>query len=242
LEKLSLLAAIEFKSDAPRDADLEAWGFNRPERDITVSLRGAGPGTPPLQLQIGVSNQPDRTAYARLSPNSTSIYRIDPRILQDTSVEPRAWRDRLLRVLPAGARITALKLTDLTENKVLLDTSIDAAGQPPPGQAGAQAIQTLLEQLRTLRAKSFVLDRYVDRVNIAGDDRGWRYRLDATVSLTGGAEEQTSTTSLMLTQRVGGDRQLAGSTEYNTVFEIEQPLLDALWVFTEGPRDPGPAK
>ena len=234
-----MLSATRFQSDAPRDADLEAWGFNRPEREISITLRGVQPGTQPLGLQIGVDNQRDRNAYARLTQNSISIYAVDPKILQETPVEPRAWRDRTLRVLAAGARITALKLTDLSDQKVLLDTTIDANGQPAAGTPAPHAVQSILAQLRSLRAKAFVLDRFVDKVPVAGAERGWHYRLDATVTLTGGAGEQTSTTSLLLTERVGGDRQLAGSAEFNAVFEIEQPFLDALWPLTEGPRDPG---
>jgi hypothetical protein len=33
---------------------------------------------------------------------------------------------------------------------------------------------------------------------------------------------------------------LAGSPEYNVVFESNQKLLDALFTLTYGPRDPGP--
>jgi hypothetical protein len=238
LERLSLLSATEFTSDAPRDADLENWGFNRPEREIILTLRAAEPDTQPIGLQIGLGPRRDQIAYARLTSNLASIYGIDPDILRDTPVEPRAWRERLLRVLPAGARITTLKLTDLLEEKVLLETQIDANGQPVATTPAPEAVQTVLAQLRSLRAKEIVLDHFVDRVNVAGDDRAWRYRLDAIVTLTGGAGEQTSTTSLRLTERVGGDRQIAGSTEFNVVFEIEQPFLDALWALTEGSRDP----
>ena len=239
LEQLSMLSATQFTSDAPRDADLENWGFNRPEREITLTMRGAEPDRPKIGLQIGLGTQRERTAYARLTSNP-SIYEIDPKLLSNTSVEPRAWRERLLRVLPAGARIAALKLTDVIEGSTLLETAIDADGQPAAPANSPEAITTVLAQLRTLRAKEIVLDHVVDRVTVAGEERDWRYRLDATVTLSGGAGEQTSTTSLLLTPRVGGDRQLAGSTEFNVVFEIEQPLLDALWKLTEGPRDPGP--
>jgi len=79
-------------------------------------------------------------------------------------------------------------------------------------------------------------------VTVAGEERPWHYRLEATATLVGGAGEQTSVTTLFLTGRVGGDQQLAGSpaNEFNAVFSIEQPLLDALWTITEAPRDPGP--
>lgn len=238
LDQLSLLSAKKFQSDAPRDADLEGWGFNRPEREITITL----PGVAPQTLQIGVAAQHDALAYARLvgSTPSLSIYAVDADILRETPVSPRAWRDRVLRDLPAGARITALKLVDLADNKTLLDTAIDATGHLADGTPSPTAVQAILTQLHTLRAKSFVQDQFVDKVVVGGDERPWRFRLDATVTLTGGAGEQTSTNSLFLSPRVGGDRQLAGSPEFNAVFEIEQPLLDALWTITEAPRDPGP--
>ncbi|HWA84984.1 MAG TPA: DUF4340 domain-containing protein [Opitutus sp.] len=238
LQKLSQLSAESFQADAPRDADLEAFGFNRPEREITFTT----PGKDPVTLQIGVSAKRDGPAYARVTTGSASIYAIDPEVLRDIPTAPRAWRRHLLRELPAGARITAIKLTDLSDNHTLVDTAIDAAGHPAAGTPAPAAVETILDQLRTLRAKEFVLDQFVDRVNVAGEERPWRYRLDATITLTGGAGEQTNTTSLFLTPRVGGDRQLAGSREFNAVFAIEQPMIDALFRLTEGPRDPGAPK
>jgi hypothetical protein len=239
LEQLSLLTAKKFQSDAPRDADLEAWGFNQPEREITLTLSGI-PAPAAITLQIGLPTQRDGFAYARVKDNSASIYAVDPDILRETPVAPRTWRERLLRELPAGARISVLKLTDLENQRVLLDTAIDAAGHFTPAPADPTAVQTIIDQLRTLRAKEFVLDEFSDRVVVAGVERPWRFRLDATITLTGGAGEQTSTSTLLLSPRAGGDRQLAGSREFDAVFAIQQPLLDALWPLTEAPRDPGP--
>ncbi len=237
LEQLSLLAAQRFESDAPRDADLEAWGFNRPEREISLSI----PGQPPITFQIGLPAQPNGTAYVRTGA-SPSIYAIDQEFLRELPAQPRAWRERLLRELPAGARIAALKLTDLSDNSVVLETAIDPAGRPTESISQPEAVQTILSHLRSLRAAEFILDQFSDRVNVAGDDRPWRYRLDATISLVGGAADQTSTTTLFLSPRVGGNRQLAGSpsNEFNVVFALEQPFLDALWSLIQSPRDPGP--
>ncbi|HVU22759.1 MAG TPA: DUF4340 domain-containing protein [Opitutus sp.] len=235
LQQLAQLTATGFQTDAPRDADLEAFGFNRPEREITFTM----PGKDPVTLQIGVSAQRDGPAYARVTTGSVSIYTINPDILREIPTAPRAWRQHLLRELPAGARITALKLTDLADNRVLVDTAIDAAGHPATGTPAPDAVETILGQLRTLRAEEFVLDHFAERVTVAGEERPWRYQLEATITLTGGAGEQTNTTTLFLTPRVGGDRQLAGSPEFNAVFAVEQPLIDALFRLTEGPRDPG---
>jgi hypothetical protein len=78
-------------------------------------------------------------------------------------------------------------------------------------------------------------------VLIAGEERPWRYEITATMSLPGGTGgEQVATTTLFLTERAGGAQQVAGSREFNAVFEIEQPFLDALWAVIYGPRDPGP--
>ena len=245
LDQLGQLAAAEpdgFKSDAPTAADLETWGFNRPEREVTLSLNGS---PAPVALQLGTDA--NHQVYARLGSAANpgaSVFAVDAGILRELPVAPRAWRDRLLRELPDGARLTALKLTDLTTNQVLLDTPIEAGGKPVAQLPAAQvpAVAQVLSQLHTLRAKAFLLDQYADHVNAAGEDRPWRYRLEATATLVGGAGEQTSTTTLFLTPRLGGDLQVAGSPDagINAVFSVEQPLLDALWVLTEGPRDPGP--
>ena len=241
LDQLSRLTATDLKSDAPTAADLESWGFNRPEREVFLTLGG---GAAPLSVQLGTDAK--HNVYARLGPAAnpgSSIYAVDAAILPELPVAPRAWRDRLLRELPAGARLTALKLTDLANgNQVVLDVALDETGHPPTDTKNAAAISAVLTSLRTLRAKEFILDQFADKVTVAGEERPWHYRLEATATLVGGAGEQTSVTKLFLTGRVGGDQQLAGSpaNEYNAVFSIEQPLLDALWTLTEAPRDPGP--
>jgi hypothetical protein len=241
LDQLSRLAAADFKSDAPTAADLEAWGFNRPEREIHLTLGG---GAAPLSLQLGTDAK--HNVYARLGPSAnpgSSIYAVDAGILRELPVAPRAWREHLLRELPAGARLTALKLTDLGSGQTVLDIALDESGHPPAGTRNPEAIATVLTSLRTLRAREFVLDQFADKETIAGEERPWRYRLEATATLVGGAGEQTSVTTLFLTLRAGGDQQLAGSpaTPIDAVFAIEQPFLDALWTITEAPRDPGPA-
>lgn len=243
LEQLSLLSAKKFQSDAPAAAELERWGFNRPEREITLSVQGM---PTPLLLQLGTDAQ--RDVYARVGRDSGApIYAVDADILRELPTEPRAWRERVLRELPAAARITALTLTTIGQSGAPVythtlngnDTWNDAvATEPAPRQT---AIKTIVTQLRTLRARSFFQDRFSPTVTVAGEDRPWRYQLDATVALPGGTgADQTSVMTLFFTDRVGGATQLAGSKEFDTVFAIEQPLLDALWTLTYGPRDPGP--
>jgi hypothetical protein len=232
LEQLSLLSAQKFQSDAPSDADLENWGFNQPEREVTLTLAGAPNTSRTLKLQIGLTTPRDDRAYARLA-GERFIYTVDPAILKETTVSPLDYRERLLRELPATAKLTTLKLTDLTDGSVVVERALaeEPAGTP---------LQALAAQLRTLRVRRFVQDGFVEKMAAGGEERPWRYRLEATVDLPAGTGVQTETETWFFTERVAGTLQLAGSEKYSATFEIEQALLDALWNVTYAKRDPGP--
>jgi hypothetical protein len=251
LEQLHLLSAQVFASDAPTAADLERWGFARPEREITLALTkliAPTPNTPlsaagaQLTLKLGVANPPDLYAYANVT-GSAFIYAVSPDLLRlGSNVNPNAWRERLIRELPAGARITALKLTDLTTQKSLLDLTLDEAGNPPPDTPEAKNVLAAITGLRALRAKAFPQDGFTDRVPLLGEERPWRYRLDASLALPGAnAGAPAPITTLFLSERFGGTLQVAGSMEFNVVFELEQAMVDALWPLTFR-TDPGPAR
>jgi hypothetical protein len=253
LENISLLSAQKFVSDAPSAVELESWGFNRPEREIALVL--ASPGAQPaalnaapraLTLQLGLGA--DASVYARIA-GVDSVYAVDPSILAATPVVTRAYRDRLLRELPAGAKITGLKLTRLADKTVLYEKSLaapaentkpatwDAILATEPADRRA-ALQSLLGALRTLRAKDFILDEFSNAVPAGGENRPWSYQLDTTISLAAaasGAPATTTTTQLFFTERISGGTQLAGSSEFGAVFEAEQPLLDALFTLTTSP-------
>jgi hypothetical protein len=241
LDRLVLVSAERFMSDAPQESDLDNWGFNGPERRITITQQptaqpasGAAPPASPLTLDIGRPTQRgDPFVYAMLA-NTRSVYAVDPQILQDTPVAPREWRDRLVSVLPGTAKITALEIDDLNDNKPVARWDASSGAAPA-------AVQTLLDGLRQLRAARFVGDGFSEKVLVAGEERPWRYRLQATVVLPGaGASEQTLTRAVMIAERSGGAEQIAGSKESGADFVLEQPMVDALWTLIYGTRDPGP--
>jgi hypothetical protein len=236
LDQLETLTALRFQSDAPSAADLEDWGFNRPEREIALTLGGSSPAQ--VTLQIGLPTKRENVAYARIA-GSSSVYAVEPDILRETGASPLAWRDRQLSTLPASARITSLTLSGAADNAPLFTHKI-GDGESWEGALAAEpearraAVATILAQLRSLRAATFVEDGFPDKVFAAGEVRPWRYRLDATVSLPGGAGGgQVTTMTLWLAERTGATEQLAGSKDFGAVFTIEQPLLDALWKLTQ---------
>jgi hypothetical protein len=256
IQKLNLLQALKFLRDAPQAIELENWGFNRPEREITLNFsskgtfaEGSSPTAmpPAVTLLIGVASEREGLAYAKLA-NEPFIYLVDPDILRETPVTVNYYRDRLLRELPEGARITGLALTD-TATKTQLFARQLAAGETWPQALAAEpeekrtALLALVDQLSSLRAKSFVLDSFPPTVDIAGEPRPWKYSLGVTVSLVGGTGAETETTTLFFTERTGGGTQLAGSPspKFNVVFEADQKLIDALFALTHGAPDPGSA-
>lgn len=240
LDRLALLSAEKFKSDAPTSADLEEWGFNRPAREVNLTTAGSAT---PLVLRLGTDAA--RNVYARVGTATdpgTSIFQVDASILTDLPLARLAWRDRaVMEPLPPTARIAALKLTDLEGRTAVLDTAFNAAGEPASPPRDAAALKALVGALRALRAREFVAGGFAERVTAAGDERPWRYQLDVTIALPGPAGlEQASNLTVSLTERVGGAHQFAGIKELDTVFALEQPVVDALWSLVYGGRDPGP--
>ena len=263
LKKIRLLSAREtvlpngqvrygFLSDAPSAADTENYGFNRPEREITLGLNtGGGPGgkDPSTQvLQIGVSPDQPGKAFARLT-NPSFVYEILPDIIEETPASALHYRERLLRKLPDGAIVTSLAVVDLATGKPLYSQKLKEgdknweaalAVEPEPIR---KPIASILEQLRELRVQQFTASTFSpDHADTPQGPRPWHYRLDYTIAFNGGGAAQSTPGSLLLTERLGGMTQLAGSADFGgVVFSITQELLDALFPLTySGPHDPGP--
>lgn len=252
LDRLALLSAERFKSDAPTKADLEEWGFNLPVRDISLTLAGR---STPIVLQLGTDAA--RNVYARVGTDpGASVYSVSADLIDHSSLSPLAWRDRAVgEPLPPNSKITTLRLTDLENKNAPLEITFGPNGEPavspsnppavsssnPPAPVDPKAVQSLVASLRNLRAKEFLPGGYTDKVPSGGEERPWRYELAATIALPGAAAPaQTSTLTLSLTERIGGNEQFAGSKSLDIVFALEQPMIDALWSLAYGARDPGP--
>ncbi len=248
VDQLAKLRATSFHSDAPFPADLEQWGFNRPEREVVLDLAAdsGGPATTEtLQLGVTTTDPIHPATFARLA-ESQFVYQVDAAILQEIPVLARHYRQRTLRELPPGARITGVALRRLADDSVVFAREL-AAGQTWETALAAEpatvqsATQQLLAELRTLRAQNFEQDTFTSAINVNGESRPWAYRLDLTLALSGAGEaERTTTSTLMLGERQGGSTLLVGSAEFNCTFHATQPLLDALFTLSFGSRDPGP--
>lgn len=253
IQKIHLLSATKFLSDAPSAAQLETYGFNRPEREITLSLStGGGPkGTEPttVNLQIGVAQGETGIAYARTS-QAPFVYQIVPDLLDETPVRALHYRQRLVRELPEGTRIQGLTLIDVATKQPLYAQQLDTtkstwdqalASEPEPRR---RAIGLALAQLHTLRAKQFTAEKFdPDHADTPQGPQPWKYRLDVSFGVgPGTAATPNASFSLFLTDRLAGNTQLAGTAESGgVVFTLPQDLLDALFTLTYAAQhDPGP--
>ncbi len=246
LRDLRELRAQSFVRDVPTEAQLEDWGLSRPERIIALNFSAETPSplsADNLTLLIGTDQTGDNT-YAKLR-RQTFVYAVSPAILASTPVDPLHYRQRLLRDLPAGARITGLTLRDMSTNTVLYQRELregetwDQVFANLPRPQGP-ALATLRSEVRTLRARRFIADPFTETIMVEGEQRAWRYRLDTKLSLTGDAGNQVIDSTLFIADRAGGDLQLVGSPEFNVIFAATQPFIEALWTLTYAERDPGP--
>ena len=238
--QLTGLRAQKFQSDAPTSADLEEWGFNRPLREVTLTVAGE---PAPVMLRLGTDVR--RNVYARLGTANepgNSIYAVGREIIDELPLAPSAWRHRaVIDPLAANARVSRLRLTETGSEQPLAESEFGADGEPVSPRGDPSALKAVAAAFRALRASRYLPGPFTAQVTAAGDDRPWRYQLQATVAVPGGGgAEQSSVTTLLLTERTGGNQQFAGSRELDTIFVPEQALIDALWTLTHGPRDPGP--
>ncbi len=227
-----------FLRDAPSDAEIENYGFNLPQREITLTVGSATR----ITLQLGVGSANGGSVQARVV-GQPYIYSVAPDTLNELPVAANVYRERTLRTLPEGTRITGLSLVaNDAPDKPLLSLQLtgnqswdDAlAGEP---EARRDAIKAVLTHLATLRAQKFVSDNFTETTFVDGKSKPWKYTLKTTLE-NGGAETEGIT--IQVAERSGGGTQLAGSKELGVVFAIEQPFVDALWTLTYGDRDPGP--
>lgn len=250
VSSLEALRADVFLSDAPSAAELENWGFNRPEREIVLNFASPGGGVPAagsISLELAVASEREGRLFARVA-GSSSVLLVPAETLGRVPVAPRAYRDRNLRTLPPGARIVGVELWKLPENSVVFSRELKA-GAPTWEEALANekpetrdAALALIAELRELRAQTFVQDEFTPIVPVAGANRPWSYQLETTIALSGGDTTQTTTSALFISERIGGTTMLAGSPEFGCVFEVTQPFLDACFALTFAGRDPGPTE
>ncbi len=241
LKDLSTLRASGFTADAPTASDNESYGFNNPRRVVTLSFSEGDP----LTLMLAHPEGREDVLYAKTNL-ADFIFKVERRATLHM-IPPNApyYRNRLLDILPAAARISALKLTNLEKNEAIFDYILGQENiswgsliEEFDTEHGDQ-IRVLLEAIRRFEVKSYLIDNYAEAYPIGAEKSvPWLFQLSATIQLPGGETDRTETREYVLTERLSGTVQVAGSKQYNTIFEIPQPLIDALYELTDDMKIP----
>lgn len=236
IKDLSSLRAKGFTADAPSMSDIESYGFNNPRRIITLSFSEGDPLT--LMLAYPENNRDALYAKTNLADFIFKVER--SATLRMIPLNTPYYRNRILDILPAAARISALQLTNLQTGEAIFDYALGQENIPwndlieELDADHAEHIPVLLGAIRKFEVKSYLLDSYAEAYPVdAEKSLPWRFQLSATIQLPGDETDRIETREYVFTDRLSGTVQVAGSKQYNTIFEIPQSLLDALYELTE---------
>ena len=236
LKNLSTLRASGFTADAPTASDNENYGFNNPRRVVTLSFSVGDP----LTLMLAHPEDREDVLYAKTNL-ADFIFEVERyTTLRMIPIDTHYYRNRLLDMLPSAARISALKLTNLEKNEEVFDYKISQENmgwndliEEFDTEHGDQ-IRVLLDAVRKFEVKSYLIDSYTEAYPVDEENSlPWIFQLSATIQLPGGETDRTETREYVLTERLSGTVQVAGSKQYNTIFEIPQPLIEALYELTD---------
>ena len=236
IKDLSSLRANGFTADAPSTSDIESYGFNNPRRVVTLSFSKGDP----LTLMLAYPENSKDALYAKTNL-ADFIFRVErSATLRMIPLNTPYYRNRTLDILPAAARISALQLTNLQTGEAIFDYALGQENIPwndlieEFNANHAEHIPVLLGAIRKFEVKSYLLDSYAEAYPVdAEKSLPWRFQLSATIQLPGDETDRTETREYVFTDRLSGTVQVAGSKQYNTIFEIPQSLLDALYELTE---------
>ena len=236
IKDLSSLRAKGFTADAPSTSDIESYGFNNPRRVVTLSFSEGDP----LTLMLAYPENSRDALYAKTNL-ADFIFKVErSATLRMIPLNTPYYRNRILDILPAAARISALQLTKLQTGEAIFDYVLgqeNISGNDLIEEFDAnhaEHIPVLLGAIRKFEVKSYLLDSYAEAYPVdAEKSLPWRFQLSATIQLPGDETDRTETREHVCTDRLSGTVQVAGSKQYNTIFEIPQSLLDALYELTE---------
>lgn len=235
---LRRLQAREFVSDAPTESSLRnQYGLADPQWTLTLST-----GETEERLLIGeFYNTADGQIllYAKRRDADT-VYGITRGILRWLRVDGRHYRDRQLRVLPRGARIQSITITRLEDGETVLDQAINTESETWTTHVEASsldpeeknALLDLVQQLRNFRVSDYIRDTFTENyLEETNKVIPWSYRLDVEIVLPGGQDSVLRTERYLLTDRLSGSFQAAGSPAREMVFSLDTAMVESLSPF-----------
>lgn len=231
--------------DAPSATDLDReYGLTGAAWQIEITERAPAAGGAVRVQTVTLGRRPDAThQYARADEGF--VYKVDRALGDDLRAEPYYYRNRQLRKIAAGEKITALTLKRLASDEIVFSAALVDADQTwadalitqnPERRTAAIA---LINELRNLRAQAIVAPEFPKAVPGGTEMRPWTWLLEATITLEGGATPQVTQLRLYLDSFRGGTALIIGVPDLNLAATAEPGLIDALRPLIFERPDPG---
>ncbi|MEO0509222.1 MAG: DUF4340 domain-containing protein [Verrucomicrobiota bacterium] len=229
------LRAKTFALDAPTGVDLEIYGFNQPRRAVTLYFDNKQP----LLLELAHPGDENLKLYARTGQNDF-IYEVERRpSLQLLPLNALHYRNRTIDKLPQAAVIRSLTLKNLQTDEQIFEYQLEEGGIWEAKLADldaktAKSINTLLKTVRSFEVETYLYNQYSDAYRVDSEkELPWAFSLDAEILLPGGDDQQIRRIQYVFTERLSGTVQVGGSKTHNTVFQLTQKSIDALYDLTD---------
>ena len=159
------------------------------------------------------------------------------------------YRNRTLDHLPQAANIKSIELIHIESGESIVEVSLTESAPDWTTRLAelepemVPHIQKLLYSIRSFQVESYLLDRYEDAYPVDTDKSlPWVFKLSATIQLPGGDTERVETRDYVFTDRLSGTVQVGGSSRNDAIFQINQPLIDALYELTDDMELPPESK
>lgn len=240
MENLENLRASSFAIDSPTPADLDRLGFNNPRRKVQLTA-----GEEKIVLLLAHPENENEKLYAR-SNKAEYVYTVDRRsTLQLISLNAAYYRNRTLEILPEAARITGIRLENLSTDETIFTYSLEdsdnmwleALVDLPEDQR--ESAMTLLDLIKKFEVKEYLGEEYRESYSLDNETtRPWIYQLSAEMLLPDDENGRRETRTYVFTKRLSGTLQVGASELHDVIFAVTQPTIDALFTYTDDIQPP----
>ena len=168
-------------------------------------------------LLIGNRNPEATKERAIKIEQKASIFYAYDDMLSSLDDDPILYQNHSIYQLPASSQISYITIEKLSDQSVLLDTSLP--------EEPIERYTAFSQEIENIRAKSFVSNSLLSSVNIGDRLRPWAYKLSIYIPTGGNMPVQSL--QLLISEITGGPLLMGGSINSNQTFRFEQPFIDA---------------
>ncbi len=272
-DSLVKLEAMEFVNDAPTKEEREKT-FGKPAAVITLTGKSpvktpdAAPEKNPEKTAVKPADitltlgERDGAVHAQVGEAASSIFRVPQAFLDNLSVHPLAYRQRVVEQIAKESDVIAIRIEPVDGGEPIFNETLDPtkeawqnkfATRPAPWNEPAyleaiMVVEAYARQFRVARYNGapFKAGGFTPQL-VSQDPTSspyfgsipWKWKLTYEVLLPGDSDRRRTFTYL-LTDRIGESNYGAGSSAQDKTFFPTLEMVKALGLLTKTPTFPQP--